>query len=811
MTQTIVPPGGHPAAHPAAALEAGATTANRGLLSREEDLKALDRLLTTARTGAGGSLVLRGESGIGRTALLEYAIARAADMRVARLAGTEAELGLGYAGLHRLLMPFMAPLDRLPGPQRDALHAAFGLIPADSAAPFLAGLAALALLTEAAADQPLLVAVDDAQWLDEATTGVLAFVARRLTTEPIAFVIAVREPTSRCQPFDGLPGFALAGLPERHAHELLASVVAGALDPRVAQRIVTETRGNPLALVEFGAQLTDGERAAGTLGPQPLPVSRPLSRRLLRRVRTLPAPTQTLLLLAAAEPSGCQDLLRRAADRLGLAAEVAAPAEAAGLLANTDEVTFRHPLIRSAVYYGAPPRDRRRVHAALAAAADADADPDGRAWHLAAAASGPDEDAASELANSAARARARGDHPIEAMFMTRAAELTPDQGRRVDRLLGGAAAELSAGAPARAEALLEQAGPPMAGQAARARVARLRATVSLARGRFREAPAALLRAAQQLHATEPEQASRTLLDALYAGLVAGGPASTETLLGIVRTLRTWEVTALSPPTTTDLILDGFAARLTAGYPAAAPILRAAVTRLVTGDPALDTAPSLLTMGCWAAGDLLDGQAQRALLARLTGPSTSDASGGLESGDIAALGPVGVPGQYDLVAQAWRGREADARPAVTEHIRTSIEAGAGLGATTAQYAMAILELGMGRYGAALTSALSVYRDDPPHLGTHVLPELVEAAVRSGNRNAATAALERLTVRALASRTQLAAGLLARSRALSADSAEAESRYHEAIEHLREPAGAAQLARTHLVYGEWLRRQRRRRDA
>jgi DNA-binding CsgD family transcriptional regulator len=320
-----------------------------------------------------------------------------------------------------------------------------------------------------------------------------------------------------------------------------------------------------------------------------------------------------------------------------------------------------------------------------------------------------------------------------------------------------------------------------------------------------------LRAAQQLHATEPEQASRTLLDALYAGLVAGGPASTETLLGIVRTLRTWEVTALSPPTTTDLILDGFAARLTAGYPAAAPILRAAVTRLVTGDPALDTAPSLLTMGCWAAGDLLDGQAQRALLARLTGPSTSDASGGLESGDIAALGPVGVPGQYDLVAQAWRGREADARPAVTEHIRTSIEAGAGLGATTAQYAMAILELGMGRYGAALTSALSVYRDDPPHLGTHVLPELVEAAVRSGNRNAATAALERLTVRALASRTQLAAGLLARSRALSADSAEAESRYHEAIEHLREPAGAAQLARTHLVYGEWLRRQRRRRDA
>jgi DNA-binding CsgD family transcriptional regulator len=799
MTELAVPLNGHSPA--TRSVVRPAATDNRGLLDRQEERTALDRVLASARTGTGGCLVLRGEPGIGRTSLLDHAVRHARDMRVTRLAGIESEMGLGFAALHRLLTPMVSQLDRLPGPQRDALSAAFGLVAADPPDRFLVSLAVLALLTDMAAGQPLLVAVDDAQWLDQATTEVLAFVARRLRTEPIAFVIAVREPTNRCQPLDGLPVIHLTGLPDRSAHKLLAAVVTDRLDERMAQRIVTETGGNPLALVEFGRQLTDGQYAAGVPVSQPLPISGRLKGQFLRSVRTLPAGTQTLLLLAAAEPTGSPVLLRRAAEQLGLGVDVARPAEAAGLLTNADQVTFRHPLTRSAVYHGASPRERRRVHAVLAAATDPVVDPDGHAWHRAAAAGGPDEQVADELVRSAARARANADHATEAMLLARAAELTPDDIRRADRLLDGAAAELSAGAPARAEALLDQAEPVVTRPSARARSAQLRATVSLARGRFTEAPSALLRIARELHPVEPALARRTLLDAMYAGLVAGAPASTETLLDIIGTARGWPAPTESPPTAGDLLLGGFATRLAAGYRAAVPALREAVERLVGAEPVADPSPGLLAMGSWAAGELLDSDAQRALASRRT-PGT---------GDVTALDPAGVPGRGDLLLLAWRGQEAEARSAAADHIRSAIDDGAGLGVSTAQYAMVILELGLGRYEAALGSALKIYRDDPPYLGTHVLPDLIEAAVRAGNPSAARSALERLAERTLASGTALATGLLARSRALLATSTGAESLYQEAIEHLRKASETAQVARARLQYGEWLRRQRRRRDA
>ncbi|WP_432838052.1 ATP-binding protein [Dactylosporangium sp. CA-092794] len=779
-------------------------TSDRRLLDRHEERGAIDRVLAGARAGAGGVLVLRGELGIGRTALLEHAVGRAAGMHVVRLAGIESETELDFAALHRLLTPFAAELDRLPADRHDALRAAFGLIAAPSPDRCVVGLAVRAALTDAAADRPLLVVVDDAHWLDRATTESLAFLVRRLTTEPIAFLIAVREPAMRGRPLDGLPDIRLRGLPERDAHRLLASVAGGPPHQRVARRIVAEAGGNPLALVEFGRRLV-GDRPAPARGP--LPISGRLQRQFLRRMGALPPDTRTLLLLAAAEPEGGPALLPGAAARLGLGPGAAGPAEAAGLLAGGETVAFRHPLARSAIYHGASPHDRRRVHAALAAVVDPWQDPDRYAWHLAAATAGPDERVAAELARSAAQARGRGDHPAEAALLTRAAELTPDETRRAGRLLDGAVAELSAGAPVRAEALLDRADPAVAGPPGRVRIVELRAAVSLARGRFDEAPAALLRAARQIGAADPARARRTLLDAMYAGIVAG----TGALPDIAAAARSRPVAAPSPPTVEDLLLCGFATRLTVGYRAAVADLREAVARLTTG-PGMGSdigsgmgsgigsgaggpAPRLLAMGGWAAGELMDDEAQRALAIRRL------AAGWDEPPGAAAAGLGGGSGR-DLLVLAWHGREAETRAAAAEPVT-------GLGGTVARCALTILELGLGRYQAALTAALEVYRDDAVCFGTLVLPDLVEAAARAGDRAAAGSALERFAGRAHAAGTPLAAGLLARSRALLAGAADAEGLYREAIEHLGD--GAAQLARAHLLYGEWLRRRRRRRDA
>jgi DNA-binding CsgD family transcriptional regulator len=782
-------------------------TAGRGrLLDRDEERAALGRVLAGARAGAGGALVLRGAPGIGRTFLLEDAVGMAGGMRVAWLAGIESEMGLGFAGLHRLLSPIGPELDRLPRPQRTALHAAFGRLEADPPDCFLVGLAVLALLAEAAAGGPLLLVVDDAQWLDQVTVEVLAFVARRLAAAPIAFVLAVREPTNRCRALDGLPTRRLGGLSAGAAHELLAQATATPLDPRVARRIVAETGGNPLALVEFGRQVTDGRWATGRPLSEPLPISARLSSQFLRWVRTLPSRTQKLMLLiAATEPGGSPAVMRRAADRLGLGRDVAEPADLAGLLSGCDRAIYANPLVRSAVYHGVSPGERRRVHAAVAAVLDPATDADARAWHLAAAADGPDEAVAGELADSAARAAAGADHAAEAMLLARAAEMTPDRHLRAGRLLAAAGAELAADRPARAESLLDQGAPELLDAPARVRTAHLRATLSLAYDRFREAPAALLQAAHALRPAHPGQARRALLDAMYAGLVAGEQAENGTLHEIVQAVRQWP--AESPPTTADLLLDAFATRLSAGHQAAAPALRAGLDALVAlvAGPARDESPYLLAVGCWAAGELLDGDAQRVLVGRWQ-QAAGDGLPGLSVPD-----PVGVSGDGELLPPGWTGQETAARAAIAGRLRVSAETGAGLGVLAAQYATGVLELALGHYDAALTATLSVYRADPPSLGTYVLPDLVEAAARGGNLCAARAAAERLAGRVPAGATPQAVGLLARSRAMLAAGTEAEELYLEAIERLRQAAEPVQLARTHLLYGEWLRRQRRRRDA
>jgi DNA-binding CsgD family transcriptional regulator len=811
------------------------------LFGRDKEREALDRLLTTAGDGVGGSLVLRGEPGVGKTALLEYAIEHAIGLQTVRVAGIESEMELGFAALHRLLIPRLPRVDRLPEPQREALRRVLGL--ATGAAPdrFLVGLALWTLLADAAKDHPLLVVVDDAHWLDGSSAQVLAFVARRLRSERIAFVIAVREPAPRGPSLDGLPDLHVADLAAHQARGLLASVVTGPLDDRIADRIVAEAGGNPLALIALGMELAEDRLASGTPLPRPLPITHQLTERFLRQVRTLPASTQTLMLLAAAEPSRDAALVSRAAERLKIAKEAVVPAEAGGLLAVGEQIGFRHPLGRSAVYHAAPHRERRRIHKALAAAVDPRADPDGRAWHLAEAAAGPDEQVATGLVASADRARGRGAHAAEAALLARAADLTPDQDRRASRLVDAAWAGLTAGAPAQAQALLEQVAPWRTGPLPRARALHLQGALRMAQARFGEAPPILLRAAGELEQLDAGLARDTLLDAVHAAFLAGRFAGSGGLADVARAAHASRTAAHSPRTTGALLLDGFTTRATVGYPAAVPLLREAVTGLLAEPPGADPLRRLLAVGCWAAWDLLDDEAQHAMASRWVGADRDQAALGTlptaltflarsellagrfeeaaayldEARQLAASSGVpGIgyaPGLGDLLVLAWRGREAEARAAATERTRSSIRQGLGAGVSVAQSALAILELGLGRYEAALACALNVYRDDPPDLGTHVLPDLVEAAARTREPGIARSALDRLSERALASGTELALGLLARSRALLADDGEAEGFYLEVTAHLHRSSARPHVARAHLLYGEWLRRQRRRRDA
>jgi predicted ATPase len=425
------------------------------LIGRTDEQQTLRLLLEAATAGFSGSLVLRGEAGIGKTALLDYAIAQAraqaSGMQVARIAAVESQLEVSFAALHQLLIPFLPGMDVLPAPQREALRSAFGLSTTEASAPdrFLVGLATLTLLAASSAQQPLLVAVDDAQWLDHVSAEVLAFVARRVYVDGIALLFAVREPEGQRLPLDGLNELRLSGLPERAARALLEAVVDGPLDDDVAARLVAGANGNPLALMELPGELRAGHLTGRLLLPEPFPLGTLLRQRFLRQVHALPVDTRTLL-LAAADPSGDPALLWRAATSLGLTPDAAATAEAERLLTVLPRVSFRHPLIRSAVYYSAPASQRRQAHQALAAASDPELDPDRRAWHIAEAASGPDEQVAAELERSAGRAAQRGGYPAAAAFLARAAEMTLDPGRQAARRMAAAQADLAGGNPARA-------------------------------------------------------------------------------------------------------------------------------------------------------------------------------------------------------------------------------------------------------------------------------------------------------------------------------------------------------------------------
>jgi DNA-binding CsgD family transcriptional regulator len=802
------------------------------LLGRAGERQVLDRLLENVRGGQSAVLVIGGEAGVGKTALLRYCARQAAGFRVAQIAGVEAEMELPFAALHQLCAPMLARLDVLAEPQRDALRVALGLSSGDARDRFLVGLAVLSLVSAIAEERPLLCVVDDAQWLDGASGQVLGFVARRLLAESVAILFAVREPGDKPE-LEGLPELPLRGLEHEAAHALLARAVPGRLDDRVRDRIVAETRGNPLALLELPQSMSAAELAGGFELPSAGDLRGRIEGHYLRRVGALPEPTRRLMLLAAADPVGDATLLWRAAHTLGIGTSALAPAEDGELLAVGARVRFRHPLVRSAAYRAASPGDRQRAHEALAEVSDPEADADRRAWHRALAATGPDEDVAAELEHSAGRAQTRGGLAAAAAFLDRAAALTVDPARRAQRALAGARAKHQAGAPEAALALLAgaQAGPLDRLQRAQGEV--LRAEITFTTNRGSDAPPLLLSAAKQLEPLDVTLARETYLEALMAAQFAGRFAD-----GAARKVA--EAARAAPaspaPRAPDLLLDGLALMITDGHTAGASSLRRALDAFRREDIAASGGFRWLWLAEEAAIELWDHDAWHELavlelqIVREAGALTvlplalsANIVARTFAGDLAAaaaltdevkivteatgsrLAPYG-----SLILAAWRGREAELSALIDATLEEVVPRGEGIGVSTAQWADALLHNGLGRYESALAAAQKVI-EPPGRLDATinwVLPELIEAAARSGHPESARDALEQLSEMTRAAGTDWALGIEARSRALLSED---EDLYREAIERLGRTRVRGEHARAHLLYGEWLRRKGRRADA
>jgi DNA-binding CsgD family transcriptional regulator/tetratricopeptide (TPR) repeat protein len=807
-----------------------------GFRGRISERQVLDRLLDDARSGASAVLVVRGEPGIGKTALLRYCARQASGFRVAQLAGVESEMELPYAALHQLCAPMLARLDALPEPQQDALRVAFGLASGEPPDRFLVALATLGLLAEVAAERPVLCLVDDAQWLDNASSVVLGFVARRLLAEPIAIVFGVRQ-RARVRELTGLPELALRGLAEDEARALLAAVYPGRLDHRIRDRIVAETRGNPLALVELPRGMSAVELAGGfpLLGGRNVPGQ--IEEHYLRRLATLPEPARRLVLLAAAEPTGDVFLLWHAAQALGIERDAAVPAERERLLEIGTQVRFRHPLVRSAVYRVASAPDRRAVHLALAGATDATADPDRRAWHLAAAAAGPDDDVAAELERSAGRAQARGGLAAAAAFLERSAALTRDPARRADRALAAVQAHLHAGGFDAALVLLSaaQAGPLDDFQ--RARVQLLRGQIAFASGAGNDAPPLLLEAARLLEAHDGDLARETYLDAWAAALFAGSLATAGDLLEVSRAAR-----SVSPPARAsrpcDLLLDGLAVLTTEGRAAAEPLLKRAIGAYAAAEVAeeanfrwgwlttvpcnvlwddeswhtINTRQVQLARDAGALARLPIDLTASAILLALWGDFDAAAAAIAEAHAVTEATSSRIAPYGAMLLAALRGREGGASAVIQTARQDATAVGQGIGVQYSQWVSAILYNGLGRYEDAFAAARHASDDAPElFLSAWSLAELIEASARCGRPDVGSGALERLEESTASAGNDWALGIEARSRALLGAGNAAEHWYRDAIERLSRTRLRTEHARAHLVYGEWLRRRNRRVDA
>ena len=785
------------------------------------------------RAGEGRALVVRGEPGVGKTVLLDYLADRASACRVERAAGVQSEMELAFAALHQLCAPMLDHAESLPVPQREALRTAFGLSAGPVPDRFLVGLAVLGLLSETAGERPLICVVDDQQWLDRASAQALGFAARRLAAEPVGLVFAARIPG---EDVAGLPELVVEGLAEGDARVLLESVLtgrAGPLDAQVRDRIIADAHGNPLALLELPRGLTSAQLTGGFGVSSAMPLDGRIEESFGRQLGALPAQTQRLVQLAAADPTGDPVLVWRAAGRLAIGPGAAGPAAVAGLAEFGARIRFRHPLVRSAAYRSASAQTRQELHGALAEATDPAADPDRRAWHRAQATQGPDEEVAAELEQSAGRAQRRGGLAAAAAFLEQSARLTLDPARRARRALAAAQAKHQAGALDAALGLLAMAQAGPLDELQRARSDLLRAQIAFSSSHGRDAPPLLLSAAKQLEALDAGLARETYLEAFTAALFAGrlSPAVGD----VARAART----APAPPgpaRAPDLLLDGLALLVTEGYAAGTPALRRALLAFRSQDIPAQEGLSWLWLAGLAAMAVWDDETWHILagrhvkLARDAGALSElplairwrillhTHAGELAEGAAliaeaqavadatgSQLGPHGALG-----VAAWRGHEAEA----TELIRATMDGmtsrGEGRGATS-QYAAALLYNGLGRYDQALAAAELVCQYDDIGVLGWSLAELVEAAVRSGQPARASDALRRLTETTRASGTDWAAGTEARSRALLSEGETAENYYREAIERLGRTRMRPAVARARLLYGEWLRRENRRRDA
>jgi DNA-binding CsgD family transcriptional regulator len=773
---------------------------------------------------------MHGEAGIGKTALLNYVLEAAENMQLLQASGVESDMELAFASLHQLCTPLLDGIERLPPPQRDALEIAFGLAAGPSPNRFLVGLAVLTLLSEKAEQRPLLCVVDDAQWLDEVSARTLAFVARRLLAERIGVLFAARVPTGDLQ---GLPELEVPGLRNGDALGLLDSSVVFRLDERVRNRIVAETRGNPLALLELPRGLTATQLAGGfglsDAAHQTL--STRLEQSFQQRLDALPQQVRTLLLIAAAEPVGDPLLLWRAAERLGIDPTAADATD--DLLTIEDSVRFRHPLVRSAAYRSATAEERRAVHSALAEVTDRDVDPDRRAWHLAEATTGPDEAVAGELAQSAGRAQSRGGVAASAAFLRRATALTPDPDRRSERALAAAQLSLRAGMFDATKDLLVTAEAGPLGELQRAKIDLVRAQLAWARFTS-EAPALLLRAARALEPVDVELARETYVSALGASHIAGRYAQEG-----IQTEICSEIRNLPPrpggPFGVDLLLEAYGLLDAAAYAAAASKFKEAAKALL--ELSVD---EILAWG-WnngGVGSLIwDRETEEAILARnaqvlreagalaslpvvLTALGQESAWRGDFAGSrafirevdsLAAATGAAFAQNALLRLRALQGREGEASAAIADAYAQAAVAEQGMGEAFAHWAAAVLSNSLGRYEEAMTAARDATSNTfEPHVSKWALVELVEAAERCGQEEEARGALERLLEVTRESDTNVARGFEARCRALLAGDA-AEVLYIEAIDQFSQTRLRPELARAHLLYGEWLRSADRRGDA
>jgi DNA-binding CsgD family transcriptional regulator len=803
------------------------------LIDRDAERVTLDQFVAAVRAGQSRALVVSGEAGVGKSALLDYLAGQASDCRIARAAGVQSEMELPFAGLHQLCAPMLDSLQHLPAPQRDAVRTALGMSSGPAPDRFLVGLGVLSLLSEVAEEQPLVCVVDDEQWLDRASAQVLGFVARRLVAESVGMVCAVRMPSRELA---GLAELRVEGLSEADALALLDSALTGPLDTRVRDRILAETGGNPLALLELPRGLTPQQLAGGFGLPGAVRLSGDMEENFRRRVEALPDQTRRLLLIAAAEPVGDPVLVWRAAAKLGIGLEAGAPAVEAGLAEFGTRVRFRHPLVRSVVYGSALPQDRRQVHGALAAVTDPQRDPDRRAWHRANAAADPDEDVAVDLERSADRALARGGLAATAAFLERATMLTQDPARRTERALGAAGANLQAGAFDVVRRLLSVAEAGAISDLQQARIDLIAADLAFVTNRGSDAPSLLLKAASRLEPIDVDLSRATYLQAFSAAILTGRLAVGGGVLEVAR------AAAAAPPPrhpkrAPDLLLEGLAAHFDGGYEAGLPILRRALEVFGIG-MSVDEQLRCHWLAGVVASHVWDHDRWHLLshrhvqLARRVGALSElplalgmHAVTMLFAGDLAGAASlvaehqiavdatgIRISSPSELGLAALRGRQTEAAALIDATITEASLRGEGVGIAVAEWATAVLHNGLCNYEKAMQAAQRA----TAHSVEMVVPswataELVEAAMRCGHNDVAADALRRLTERTIPSGTDWGHGVEARSRALLSEGDAAERLYHESIERLGRTRVHAELARAHLLYGEWLRRERRRVDA